>query len=178
MKKIILSIVGLICIITLSVVIVSKKEKANGESYLRVHIRANSNSAEDQGIKMQVKTAVVDYLTGEIASGSTFEEVYAILKANLENIEATANKVLAENGFTYKSHASLREEYFPTRSYNDYTLENGYYDALILELGKGEGNNWWCVVYPPLCFIGAEGSDGRNIKYKSKFIEIIQNFFQ
>ena len=87
------------------------------------------------------------------------------------------DKVLENNGFCYKSKAKLNEEYFPTRSYGELTLTDGFYDALIIELGEAEGNNWWCVVYPPLCFIGAEGSDTNNIKYKSKLYEIVQNFF-
>lgn len=178
MKKIIFSIIGLICIVTLAVVFSVKREDKNEQTYLRVHIRANSNSNEDQSVKMEVKKAVVDYLTPKIAEGSTFDEVYKILGENLSGIEEVANNVLASKGFTYKSHAALREEYFPSRSYNEITLENGYYDALILNLGSGEGNNWWCVVYPPLCFIGAEGNASGNIKYKSKFIEIIQKFFQ
>ena len=100
-----------------------------------------------------------------------------LLEENLSNIECVADNVLLENGFNYKSKAELNEEYFPTRSYGEYTLENGFYDALIVNLGSGNGDNWWCVVYPPLCFIGSEGTYGKNIKYKSKLVEIIQNFF-
>ena len=153
-----------------------KKEKDN--LYLRVHIRANSNSDVDQNVKYRVKAAVVDYLTPKIAENSSFTEVYNFLEQNLDNIEEVADNVLKDSGFNYKSQAKLNEEYFPTRSYGDYTLENGYYDALIVNLGTGKGDNWWCVVYPPLCFIGAEGTSRNNIKYKSKLVEIIQNFFK
>ena len=128
-------------------------------------------------LRNKVKEAVVDFLTPKIAAGSTFSDAYKILEQNLSNIEEVSDNVLKENGFPYKSKATLRDEYFPTRSYGEYTLENGYYDALIIELGDGSGNNWWCVVYPPLCFIGSEGKNGTNITYKSKFIEIIQKFF-
>ena len=152
------------------------KEDANA-AYLRVHIRANSNSSEDQDVKYKVKAAVVDYLTLKIANGSTFNDAYEILNSNLENIEAVADNVLRDNGFNYKTEALLKDEYFPTRSYGEYTLENGYYDALIVNLGSGKGDNWWCVVYPPLCFIGSEGSVTKNIKYKSKLVEIVKNFF-
>lgn len=179
MKKFILVCVSFVALITLSVIIVTNSNNASSsaEGYLRVHIRANSNSEEDQLVKYKVKEAVVDFLTPKIAAGSTFNDAYKILEQNLSNIEEVADNVLKENGFSYKSKATLCDEYFPTRSYGEYTLENGYYDALIIELGDGSGNNWWCVVYPPLCFIGSEGKNGTNITYKSKFIEIIQKFF-
>lgn len=74
--------------------------------------------------------------------------------------------------FSYRSKASVREEEFPTRVYEDLTLDAGYYDALILELGSGKGDNWWCVVYPPLCFTGGECG----YVYKSKILEIIESF--
>lgn len=178
MKKIILSCVGfIVCVTTLFVFSNINNVENESNSYLRIHVRANSNLEEDQLVKYKVKEAVVDFLTPKIAEGSTFEEVYSILNKNLKNIEIVANKVLNDNGFNYFSKASLKDEYFPTRNYGEYTLENGYYDALILELGEGEGNNWWCVVYPPLCFIGAEGNSTQNIKYKSKIVEIIKKFF-
>ena len=82
-----------------------------------------------------------------------------------------ANQVLAKNGFNYKATVAVRNEEFPTRVYEDLTLESGYYDALIVELGRAKGDNWWCVVYPPMCFTGNESG----IIYKSKILEIIQN---
>jgi len=178
MKKIVFVFLGLVGLISVAIVgfkVNIKNDNAN--AYLRVHIRANSNETIDQTIKYEVKTAIVDYLTPKIVEGSSFEDVYSLLKDNLENIEKVADNVLKSSGFSYVSKASLKDEYFPTRSYGEYTLEDGFYDALIIELGEGKGNNWWCVVYPPLCFIGSEGSSGSNIKYKSKLMEIIQNFF-
>ena len=75
---------------------------------------------------------------------------------------------LIKKGFNYRSRVEIRNEKFPTRVYEDLTLEAGYYDALIIELGEGKGDNWWCVVYPPLCFTG-----GENVKYRSKIYELI-----
>lgn len=177
MKKFIVICVSFVLLLALGVGICLNKESKEEEGYLRIHVRANSNSESDQKIKYQVKEAVVDYLTPLIATGSTFEDAYNVLKENLNQIEVIADNVLIKNGYSYKTSASLKDEYFPTRSYGEYTLENGYYDALILELGSGQGNNWWCVVYPPLCFIGAEGNGATNIIYKSKFLEIIKKFF-
>ena len=81
--------------------------------------------------------------------------------------------MLARNGFDYAARAEVRTEEFPTRVYGDYTLPAGTYTALIVELGSGKGDNWWCVVYPPLCFAGS--SQG-NVVYKSKIAEIIENW--
>jgi stage II sporulation protein R len=81
--------------------------------------------------------------------------------------------VLLQKGYSYGARASVRRERFPTRVYGEYVLERGEYLALIVELGKGEGDNWWCVVYPPLCFVGDSGA---KLVYKSKIAEIIERW--
>ncbi len=155
---------------------VCAKPTASGETgaYLRLHVRANSDSAADQAVKYEVKEAVVDYLTPIAASAESKEEAIAALNSAIPGIEAAADAVLAANGFSYVSRAEIRAEEFPTRVYEGVTLEAGVYDALIVELGSGQGANWWCVVYPPLCFAGRPGE---NVQYRSRIWEIIQNFF-
>lgn len=147
-------------------------EYGHGE-YLRVHIRANSNGEEDQRVKYLVRDGVVEFLTPFVAQCKTKEEAMKTVSGLLGEAEKQADKILRANGFTYGARASLRQEEFPTRVYEDVTLSAGVYDALILELGSGTGDNWWCVVYPPLCFAGGNG----NVVYKSKIAEIIRNFF-
>ena len=142
-------------------------------AYLRVHIRANSNSAQDQEVKYKVRDAVVEYLTPIVAECETKEEAMKQIKANLDGAARVADQTLKSYGYTYGARASLRKEEFPTRVYKDATLAAGVYDALILELGTGEGDNWWCVVYPPLCF----GGGACKVEYKSKIAEIIKKFF-
>ncbi len=148
-------------------------QAAERGEYLRVHIRANSNGEEDQRVKYIVRDGVVKFLTPFVAQCETKEEAMQTVKGLLGEAEKQADKILREHGFTYGARASLRQEEFPTRVYEDVTLSAGVYDALILELGTGEGDNWWCVVYPPLCFAGGNG----NVVYKSKIAEIIRNFF-
>lgn len=150
-----------------------KTEESANTSYLRVHIRANSNQTEDQAVKYKVRDKVVEFLTPTVASCETKAEAIAKITSKLPEIERVADGVLRANGYTYGARASVREEEFPTRVYEEVTLEAGVYDALILELGTGTGDNWWCVVYPPLCFTGGNG----NVVYKSKIAEIIQKFF-
>ena len=147
----------------------------DSESVVRIHIRANSNNEVDQNIKLEVRDAVIDYITPLIAECGNSEEVKDILNLNLNNITGIANSVLDGSDFEYGSRAELKNEYFPSRSYNGEVYPADYYDALIIELGTGKGDNWWCVAYPPLCFVGE--NMGNNIRYKSKLLELISKFF-
>lgn len=145
--------------------------------YLRIHIRANSNSEADQAVKYKVKDAVVEALIPLLSEVETKAEAEEVMRSHFAFIESVANEVLKEEGFTYTAHARIDNELFPTRTYDDestqLTLEEGYYDALILDLGSGSGNNWWCVVYPAFCFTKTNNFD--NVVYISKILEIIQN---
>lgn len=150
--------------------------ESENDQYLRIHIRANSNSDVDQEVKYQIRDKVVDYLTPYIANCSTKEEMERVISNNLLGINAVCDAVLREKGFDYVANSKVCNEYFPTRTYGELTLEQGYYDALIVELGEAQGNNWWCVVYPPLCFVNAKEIDGKNFRYKSKIVELIKQW--
>ena len=147
--------------------------ESDNDEYLRIHIRANSNSDIDQNVKYEIRDNVIDYLTPYIANCSSKKEMESVLANNLLGINAVCDKILQEKGFDYVSNSKVCNEYFPTRTYGDLTLEQGYYDALIIELGEADGNNWWCVVYPPLCFVNAKEINGKNFRYKSKIMELI-----
>lgn len=155
----------------------SASATTEADDFLRIHIRANSNSAEDQNVKYEVKDEVVKLLAPLLSDAETKAQAMYILSENLDKITDTADSVLSENGFGYTCTASIHSEYFPTRTYDTLTLESDVYDALILELGTGTGDNWWCVVYPPMCFISYGGDSSEDIVYKSKLAEIITNFF-
>ena len=142
--------------------------------YLRIHIRANSNQEIDQEVKYKVKDAVIKFLTPKIAECKTKELAEKLLTDNLNNIESVANETLVKNGFNYVAKANVKNELFPTRKYENLVLDGGFYDALIIELGSGKGDNWWCVVYPPLCFVDT----GTGYVYKSKIKQIIDDFFK
>lgn len=166
-------ICGIISVILVGMLVLfgSPSENTNSE-YLRIHIRANSNSNIDQSVKYKVKDAVVDYMIPLLSECETKSESIKVVELNLGNIELVAEGVLRANGFTYTANAKISNEQFPTRTYGDLTLESGFYDALILELGSGSGDNWWCVVYPPLCFVN--GSTSVSV-YKSRILEILHN---
>ena len=149
------------------------QESTYHKEYLRIHIRANSNLSVDQDVKYLIKDEIVEFLTPIICECNTKQDFEKKIGENLCNIECIANKILAQNSFDYKSSACLKNEYFPVRSYDDLTLESGYYDALIVGLGEAKGDNWWCVVYPPLCFLNGK----TKTTYKSRIVEIIKKYF-
>ena len=123
------------------------------DKLLRYHVVANSDSEEDQEVKLKVKEAVLEELSGKLEAVKDAKEAASVVEDNRENILAVANKVLNEEGFTYTATMRVDEEYFPAKIYGDLTLPPGDYDALVIELGEGEGKNWWCVLFPTLCFI-------------------------
>lgn len=147
------------------------------EQYLRIHIRANSNSRIDQNIKYTIKDDLVNYLTPLVSQCNSFDEVVDMIDDNINDMENLCDNILTDNGFSYTSKIMINEEYFPTRAYGEYVLESDFYDAIIVNLGEAKGDNWWCVVYPPLCFLNAKNVDKNNIVYKSKILELINNFF-
>ena len=176
------------CIIFLSLIIISlttlgfSGALSNGgenasvhTEYLRIHIRADSNEAQAQAVKYKVRDRVVEYLTPLVAECQTKAEAMQKMRGALRGIELVALSVLRENGFDYSATADLEQEIFPTRVYGEYILPAGEYSALILRLGSGKGDNWWCVVYPPLCFVGDANA---NVIYKSKIKEIIDRFYR
>lgn len=148
-------------------------KNVNQTQYLRIHIRANSNSVVDQNVKYKVKDELVEKLIPMLSEINSFEEAKVKISQNFYYIESIADKVLSANGLNYRSHAKIKKEFFPTRSYENVTLNEGYYDALVVNLGSGEGNNWWCIIFPAFCFTNSSNSD--NIEYISLIWEIIRN---
>ena len=172
-----------ICIIFLTVIIISitavfgfcgcsRVQKPSSE-YLRIHIRAHSNEQSAQDVKYLVRDRIVEFLTPLVAGYQSQTQAMQGVQANLSAIERVADGVLQNSGFAYRARAEIKKESFPTRVYGDYTLPSGEYYALIIRLGEGVGDNWWCVVYPPLCFAG---TSGQNVIYKSKIMEIINRW--
>ncbi len=140
--------------------------------YLRIHIRADSNENAAQAVKYRVRDRVVEYLTPLVAEYADKQAAMQGIAKKTGEIAAVAARVLREEGFSYGATAELTQERFPTRVYGEHTLPAGEYSALIIRLGSGKGDNWWCVVYPPLCFAATD----TNVMYKSKILEIIENF--
>ena len=146
------------------------------DNLLRIHIRANSNESIDQNIKFEIKDKFVDYLTPLVADCESKNDAISLIESQKDKLKRLADDILKQNGFEYQSTVNIKREFFPTREYENYTVESGVYDAVIVELGSATGNNWWCVIYPPLCFTNFS-FNSKNIVYKSKIMEIINKFF-
>ncbi len=170
MKKFCISLI-LIIIIILTTACAEGSGNSDKSEYLRIHIRANSNLKSDQDVKYAVKEAVVSYVTPIVSECLSKEEAVKKIAEVKPTLKFLCDSVLKNNGKDYYSAIEVRNEMFPTRVYEGLTLESGYYDAMIIELGEGKGDNWWCVVYPPFCF-----TDVKDVKYKSKIIEIIKKW--
>ena len=130
------------------------------QEVLRLHILANSDSAADQAVKLLVRDAVLEE-TGELFSAAgTLEEARKTVEENLPAIEETARRVLRSKGCSYPVKAELTRMYFDTREYDGTTLPAGEYQALRLCIGRAQGKNWWCVMFPPICVPAAGLEEG------------------
>lgn len=159
------------------VFVLNANNKQPEYDYLRVHIRANSNDEIDQSIKYIVKDKVVNFVTPYLIDCDSKQKSIDTINGLILQIENLCDNVLSQNGFNYTSRARIDTEKFPTRSYDNVTLEAGVYDALIIELGSGKGDNWWCIVYPPLCFVNKSDLTEQNIQYQSYLMDIIKKYF-
>ena len=122
-------------------------------SVFRLHVIANSDSDEDQSLKYKVRDKVLEYMN-EIAKDCTSkEEVINLAYEYQDEFKQIAENVIKENGYDYDVNIKIGNFEFPTKYYGDISLPAGYYDALRIEIGKAEGQNWWCVMFPPLCFV-------------------------
>lgn len=173
MKKFIF-IFGLILIIIIGAVCLPKKEV--DYDYLRLHIRANSNSEIDQSVKYEIKDVMVDFLTPHLCNVESKEKAIEVVNNYSSLLKSKCLNVLREKGFNYSVNIKVNNEYFPTRTYANTTLESGFYDAVIVELGDADGDNWWCVMYPPLCFVNKNENENQ-IKYKSIIYEWFKKIF-
>ncbi len=123
------------------------------ESVFRLHVIANSDSQEDQNLKYKVRDKILEYMNEISIDCSSKEEVIALAKENQEKFQDIAKKVIKENGYDYDVNVSIGNYEFPTKNYGDISLPAGNYDALRIEIGDAVGQNWWCVMFPPLCFV-------------------------
>ena len=147
----------------------------DNNALIRLHIRANSNDSVDQTVKLAVRDEVTKYLESELCGVNDYAVAYREIEQRLDKLSTLSTAILRKNGFSYGAKAVMNYEYFPTRVYGDKVVNSGYYDALIILLGEGKGDNWWCVIYPPLCFVNAEKN--AKIQYSSLIFEFFSMLF-
>ena len=133
-----------------------QEQRELADSLIRLHVIANSDSEEDQALKLKVRDQVLERAEELYPEGATREEVYTVLENSLEELVAVGRTVVEEQGYDYPISAYLTRSWFPTKEYDDFALPAGNYTALQVVIGEGAGRNWWCVAFPPLC-LGAAG---------------------
>ncbi len=130
----------------------------NPENLIRLHIIANSNNAQDQELKYRVRDAIVAALRPELLKLHSRPEAESLLTAERDKIVGIAEQTIAANGYSYPARMEIGNFNFPTRAYGSLVLPAGSYRAVRIVLGQGAGANWWCVLFPPLCFVDVAGS--------------------
>ena len=131
----------------------------------RLHVLANSDSDQDQQLKLKVRDALLSYMNTLCSDCNTKDEAITIANEHKDDFQKIAENTIIENGYNYSIKIKINNFYFPTKSYGDISLPAGYYDALRVEIGEAKGQNWWCVMFPSLCFIdissGIVSSEGK-----------------
>lgn len=123
------------------------------EDIFRLHILANSDSEEDQALKLKVRDAVLEYMKTLTADISDKQAVIELSKKHSDDFKKIAEQIIQENGYDYSVTIEIGNFYFPTKYYGNISLPAGNYDALKIEIGQAKGQNWWCSLFPPLCFV-------------------------
>ena len=181
MKKIELAmLLGMIITIILTG-ITSFADEYNGitDSVFRLHILANSDSEEDQVLKLKVRDEILSQTSYIFEGKHSAEEAKIIAKENLEEIKRIAKKTITDNGYSYNVECEVTDMYFNTRIYDGITMPQGVYKALRITIGEAEGKNWWCVMFPPLCLPAVTSIDDVLADYSDVFteeeIDMLQN---
>lgn len=145
-------IAAYLLIITLLISVMPTDAEANiYEDTIRLHILANSDSREDQELKIVVRDGVLNEFGERLRLAGSFEAAEKLCKDIIPEIEKYAERIIREAGYSYDVNIKLGEEWYETRDYDGFSLPCGYYTSLRILIGEGEGKNWWCVMYPPLC---------------------------
>lgn len=123
------------------------------DSVFRLHVIANSDSKEDQELKYKVRDKVLEYMNLISKNCTSKEDVINLAKTHQEEFKNIAQNVIKENGYNYNVNIYIGKYDFPTKTYGDISFPAGNYDCLRIEIGESQGQNWWCVMFPPLCFV-------------------------
>ena len=174
MKKILL-----ITILLFSLLYLLSSNKASAikipDEAIRIRVIANSNSPYDQSMKMKVSDNIQKEMYTLLIDAKSINEGRKIIKNNIDNINNNVKVTLQENNYQIPYHISFGQNYFPEKIYKGIKYKEGYYESLVITLGKGEGDNWWCVLFPPLCLLEAEESD--DVEYQIFIKELINKYF-
>ena len=143
------------------------------DKLIRFHVIANSDTDEDQNLKLKVRDKVVEKLSEKLINVNSLEEAENVLQENIDYVNEIAKEVIKENNYTYEVNTMLSYENFPDKVYGDYVFPQGNYEAFRVIIGEGKGQNWWCVMFPSLCFVDESKSsvDSSDLKEEIENIE-------
>ena len=211
-KRIYILVSILISILIIATLIIGKEiNKIEACTYdykdklIRFHVIANSDTDEDQKLKLKVRDAVISYLQPKLENSKSIDESEAIIKNEYKQLETISRNIILKNGYDYNVNLGLQYSNFPAKQYSSVVLPAGKYKALKIIIGEGKGKNWWCVMFPPLCFVDDENgvidektneklkeilttqeydlimarnkNEANNLKFKFKISELFQNIF-
>lgn len=134
---------------------INKIQKNIAKSVLRFHVIANSDSDNDQNLKLKVRDSILHELQTGLSTATSPAQAKQYVASKFQNIKNTAYYTIHQNGYSYSVKVFIQNRYFPVKTYGDLTFPAGYYDALCVEIGEAAGHNWWCVLFPSLCFENA-----------------------
>lgn len=188
---------GFIIAVIFSVIPFEARCTSISDEVLRLHILANSDSEQDQSLKLKVRNAVLKETENLYKNADSKDEALHLTRQSLDKIRETAEKTIRENGYDYPVRAQIKKVHFSTRIYEQVTMPSGTYDSVQIEIGSGKGKNWWCVMYPSLCIGVGTDSDtlrkelsddeysvvtsGEKVRFKFKIVEYyetVKNWFK
>lgn len=175
-KKLDILIVGLfVALLVLQFIVlgVAFEQQALSDKLIRMHVIANSNTAEDQKLKLEVRDAVNEYLSNNLELCSDKTAAADVILSDHDGVVSVVENTVSRYGCDYDVDVVLSEEYYPTREYSDFTLPAGKYTSLQIKLGDAVGDNWWCVVFPPLCTAAAAEEDLTELYFTDDEIKYI-----
>ena len=198
------TILGFLLFVYTSICAISYAQNVStdiADSVFRLHVIANSDSEEDQNLKYIVRDNLLSYMKEICSDCTNKEEAIKIVQEHSKDFEQIAKNTINEQGYSYDVKINIGNFEFPTKTYGDISIPAGYYDALRVEIGEAKGQNWWCVMFPPLCFVDVTSgvvpdeskevieenldeeeyaliSDNSNneLQFKFKLIELFQEF--
>ncbi len=205
----ILSLIAIISIMSISIKNEADKIDNVSESYkeklIRFHVIANSDTEEDQELKLKVRDEIISYLQPKLENSSSIEESEKIITSEYDNLQSISRETILDNGYEYDVKVGIEYSNFPTKQYSNVILPAGEYKALKVVIGEGKGKNWWCVMFPPLCFVDEENGvidkstdeklqsvldeeeynlittknkeEGNVVKFKFKIVEVVKDMF-
>lgn len=144
---------------------------------IRIRVIANSNNSKDQLIKNVVRNNIEKEVTNLLANVTNIDEARTLLEENIDLINECVEDVLEKNNYDVSYKVDFGYNLFPEKKYKGVVYEEGYYESVVVTLGEGKGDNWWCVLFPPLCLMETSSSDLEEIEYKSFIKEIIDKYF-